>query len=125
MPASTRSDVHGHRRLRSIIGITVLGLIATAFAIAGMVCLGLAGLLWSDGRFVVDYHWYELEGRANIPVAGVFFAGWFIVLAGATVRSFRQDLRALAAIVPLACAVLALALWPVLLAPGGASVVPL
>ena len=116
------------------LGALLCGVFGTISAGIGLLCLGMAGLVWSDGQLWASSSWDD-EAELGIA-AGVFFlAVWIvmllvaIILAVVAARRFegeeRRSLRVMAAVVPLVSITLILIVMPIVLGQGGAQLIPL
>jgi Kef-type K+ transport system membrane component KefB len=116
------------------LGALLCGVFGTISAGAGLLCLGMAGLIWSDWQFWASSSW---DDEADLGIAaGIFFlAVWAVMLLVAIVLAVvgarraegeeRRSLHIMAAVVPLVSVVLLLVVMPIVLGQGGAQLIPL
>lgn len=110
------------------------GVFGTISAGIGLLCLGMAGLVWSDGQFWGSSSWDD-EADLAIAAGVFFFAVWAVLMLVAIILAVvgahrgegeeQRSLRIMAAVVPLVSIVLILIVMPIVLGLGGAPLIPL
>lgn len=124
---STRTGSHG-------LGALLSGIFGTISAGVGLLCLGMAGLVWIDGTFWASSSWDD-EGDLGVGAGGFFFIVGVVLMLLAIIFALvgarradgqeRRSLRIMAAVVPLVSIVLILVAMPVTFGQGGAQLIPL
>lgn len=124
---STRTGHHG-------LGALLCAVFGTISAGVGLLCLGMAGLVWSDGQFWASSSWDD-EADFGIAAGVFFFVVWVVLMLVAIILSIVGARRAegqerrshliTAAVVPLVSIALILIVMPIVLGQGGAQLIPL
>jgi len=116
------------------LGVLLCGIFGTISAGAGLLCLGMAGLIWSDGQFWGSSSW---DDEADLGIAaGVFFfavgaalmlVAVILALVGARRAEGRErrSLLIMGVLVPIVGIALILIVMPIVLGQGGAQLIPL
>lgn len=132
--ASSETTSQSARTGSQGLGALSCGVFDTISAGVGLWWLGMAGLVWSDGRFWASSSW---DGEADLGIAvGVFFfVVWAALLLIAIILALvgarraegqeRRSLRVMAAVVPLVSIAPILVVMPIVLGQGGAQLIPL
>lgn len=110
------------------------GVFGTISAGVGLLCFGLAGLVWSNGQFWASSSWDD-EADLGIAAGIFFFAVWAVLMVVAVMLNLvgvrraegqvRRSNLIMAAAMPILSIVLILIIMPIVLGQGGAQVIPL
>lgn len=115
------------------LGILMSGVFAAVAGVAGIVWLGMTGLVWHDGRLTPGASYDASEAGIGIGAMAFFGIVGAALLLLAIVSSLRQAAKQLERkayfhrlswLVPLIVMGLVAVLWPILLGAGGASFAP-